>query len=208
MGLELGNNAPVILEGDADYEVAATKISVAGFSHAGQSCISTQRVYVHESIEAKFLAKLIPLVEALHVGDPMDDTTDVSALISGAERDRVKSWVDEAVAGGATVACGGEVRDGVMLPTVLTGVKPDMKVCSLEVFGPVITVSPYRDLDDALALANDTRYGLQAAIFTNDLPTAMRAAQPRLRWCARERGADLPRRPDALRRAPRQRQHA
>ena len=177
VGLELGNNAPVILEGDADYEVAATKISVAGFSHAGQSCISTQRVYVHESIETEFLAKLIPLVEALHVGDPMDDTTDVSALISGAERDRVKAWVDEAVAGGATVACGGEVRDGVMLPTVLTGVKPDMKVCSLEVFGPVITVSPYRDLDDALALANDTRYGLQAAIFTNDLPTAMRAAR-------------------------------
>jgi acyl-CoA reductase-like NAD-dependent aldehyde dehydrogenase len=177
VGLELGNNAPVILESDADHKVAATKISVAGFSHAGQSCISTQRVYVHESIETAFLSELVPLVEALRVGDPLDESTDVSALISGAERDRVKQWVDEAVAGGASVACGGEVRDGVMAPTVLTGVKPDMKVCALEVFGPVVAVQAYRDLDDALALANDTRYGLQAAIFTNDLPTAMRAAR-------------------------------
>jgi acyl-CoA reductase-like NAD-dependent aldehyde dehydrogenase len=177
VGLELGNNAPVILEGDADYEVAAKKISVAGFSHAGQSCISTQRVYVHESIGDKFLAELVPLVDALKVGDPLAEDTDVSALISGAERDRVKSWVDEAVAAGADVATGGEVRDGVMTPTVLTNVAADMKVCALEVFGPVIGVQTYRDVDDALRLANETRYGLQAAIFTNHLPTAMRAAR-------------------------------
>jgi len=177
VGLELGNNAPVILEGDADYETAAKKISVAGFSHAGQSCISTQRVYVHESIADTFLAELVPRVEALKVGDPLAEDTDVSALISGAERDRVKSWVDEAIAAGAGVATGGEVRDGVMTPTVLTNVAPDMKVCALEVFGPVIGVQTYRDVDDALRLANDTRYGLQAAIFTNHLPTAMRAAR-------------------------------
>ena len=177
VSLELGNNAPVILEGDADYETAAKKISVAGFSHAGQSCISTQRVYVHESIADKFLTELLPLVDGLKIGDPLDEDTDVSALISGSERDRVKSWVDEAVASGAEVATGGTVDDGVMVPTVLTNVQPDMKVCALEVFGPVIGVQTYRDIDDALKLANDTRYGLQAAIFTADLSTALRAAR-------------------------------
>jgi acyl-CoA reductase-like NAD-dependent aldehyde dehydrogenase len=177
VGLELGNNAPVILEGDSDYETAARKISVAGFSHAGQSCISTQRVYVHESIADKFLGEIVPLVEALRVGDPLDDATDVSALISGTERDRVKAWVDEAIATGADVATGGEVRDGVMLPTILTNVIPDMKVCALEVFGPVIGVQTYRDIDQALRLANDSRYGLQAAIFTADLGIALRAAR-------------------------------
>jgi len=177
VSLELGNNAPVILEGDADYETAAKKISVAGFSHAGQSCISTQRVYVHESIADKFLGELLPLVDALKIGDPLDENTDVSALISGSERDRVKSWVDEAIAGGAEVATGGTVQDGVMVPTVLTNVQPEMKVCALEVFGPVIGVQTYRDTDDALRLANDTRYGLQAAIFTADLSTALRAAR-------------------------------
>jgi acyl-CoA reductase-like NAD-dependent aldehyde dehydrogenase len=177
VGLELGNNAPVIIEPDGDHARAATKISVAGFSHAGQSCISTQRVYVHEAIAAEFLAALVPRVDDLKVGDPLDETTDVSALISGAERDRVKAWVDEAVAGGAEVACGGDVRDGVMRPTVLTNVTSDMKVCALEVFGPVVAVQTYRETDEALRLANDTRYGLQAAIFTNDLSTALRAVR-------------------------------
>ena len=177
VGLELGNNAPVILEPDGDFETAAKKISVAGFSHAGQSCISTQRVLVQETIAEKFLGELVPLVEALVVGDPLDDATDVSALISGSERDRVTEWIGEATAAGARVACGGEVRDGVLAPTVLTEVTPDMKVCALEVFGPVVAVQTYRDVDDALALANDTRYGLQAAIFTNDLSLALRAAR-------------------------------
>ena len=95
----------------------------------------------------------------------------------GAERDRVKEWVDEATSGGAAVATGGEVRDGVLLPTVLTNVEPEMKVCALEVFGPVLGVQTYRDVDDAIRLANDTRYGLQAAIFTNDVTTALRAAR-------------------------------
>jgi len=177
VGLELGNNAPVILEPDADVGVAAKKISVAGFSHAGQSCISTQRVYVHESIAAKFLGELVPLVEALVVGDPLDDATDVSSLISSGDTDRVASWIDEAVAGGATIACGGTVRDGLLEPTVLTDVTPDMKVCSQEVFGPVVAVQTYSAVDDALRLANDSRYGLQAAIFTNDLSVALRAAR-------------------------------
>jgi acyl-CoA reductase-like NAD-dependent aldehyde dehydrogenase len=177
VGLELGNNAPVIIEPDGDVATAAAKIAVAGFSHAGQSCISTQRVYLHESIADAFLDQLIPKVEALVVGDPLDETTDVSALISTGERERVEAWIGEAVAAGAKVATGGAERNGVLAPTVLTNVAPDMKVCSLEVFGPVVAVQTYTDVDDAFRLANDTRYGLQAAIFTRDLPLALRAAR-------------------------------
>ncbi|MEX1008254.1 MAG: aldehyde dehydrogenase family protein [Acidimicrobiia bacterium] len=177
VGLELGNNAPVILEHDADVTTAAKKISVAGFSHAGQSCISTQRVYVHESRASEFLGELVPYVDALVVGDPLDDATDVSSLISTGDTQRVMSWIDEAIAGGARVACGGDLRDGMLAPTVLTDVAPEMKVCAQEVFGPVVTVQTYTSIDDALRLANDTRYGLQAAIFTNDLSVALRAAR-------------------------------
>ena len=131
---------------------------------------------MHESVDEKFLGELVPLVEALVVGDPLDESTDVSALISRPERDRVASWIDEAKAAGAQVACGGDIRDGVLAPTVLTDVTPDMKVCAQEVFGPVVAVQTYRDVDDAFHLANDTRYGLQAAIFTSDLGLALRAA--------------------------------
>jgi acyl-CoA reductase-like NAD-dependent aldehyde dehydrogenase len=177
VGLELGNNAPVIIEPDGDVDTAAAKIAVAGFSHAGQSCISTQRVYVHESIAGRFLDQLLPQVDALVVGDPLDEATDVSALISTSERERVESWIGEAVAAGAEVATGGSERNGLLAPTVLTDVQPDMKVCNLEVFGPVVAVQTYRDVDDAFRLANDTRYGLQAAIFTRDLPLALRAAR-------------------------------
>jgi acyl-CoA reductase-like NAD-dependent aldehyde dehydrogenase len=177
VGLELGNNAPVIVQPDGDVTTAATKISVAGFSHAGQSCISTQRIYLHEEIADAFLDVLLPRVDALVVGDPLDEATDVSALISRGERDRVESWIDEAVAAGAKVAGGGTERNGVLAPTVLTNVQPDMKVCSQEVFGPVVAVQTYTEVDDAFDLANETRYGLQAAIFTRDLPLALRAAR-------------------------------
>ncbi len=166
VGLELGNNAPVIIQPDGDVSTAATKISVAGFSHAGQSCISTQRVYLHEAVADAFLAELVPRVEALVVGDPLDDATDVSALISTDERARVESWIEEAVGAGARVLTGGVERNGVLAPTVLSDVQPDMKVCSQEVFGPVVAVQTYTDVDDAFRLANATRYGLQAAIFT------------------------------------------
>jgi acyl-CoA reductase-like NAD-dependent aldehyde dehydrogenase len=176
VGLELGNNAPVIIEADSDWQAAVAKIRVAGFAHAGQSCISTQRIYVHDEIADEFVAALVKEVSALVVGDPMDEQTDVSALISPGERERVKEWVDEAVTAGAGVAYGGEVdADGVLVPTVLTGVSPDMKVCSEEVFGPVVAVATYDDLDEALRLANDTRYGLQAAIFTHNVADAMKA---------------------------------
>jgi acyl-CoA reductase-like NAD-dependent aldehyde dehydrogenase len=176
VGLELGNNSPVIIHGDGDWATAAAKIKMAGFSHAGQSCISTQRVLVHRSIAEPFTEALVEHVRTLRVGDPLDPSTDVSALISGGERDRVVAWIEEAVATGATVAAGGTVDDhGVLAPTVLTGVDHSMKVCAQEVFGPVVTVDVYDDLDDAIHKANDSEYGLQAAIFTSDVTTAMKA---------------------------------
>jgi acyl-CoA reductase-like NAD-dependent aldehyde dehydrogenase len=178
VGLELGNNAPLIIEPSGDWETAAKKVSVAGFSHAGQSCISTQRVYVHESIAAAFTDALVDHTKNLVVGDPMDEATDVSALISAGERDRVDGWITEAKAQGASVACGGAIGDdGVLAPTVLTGVTPDMKVCALEVFGPVVGIATYSDFDDALRRANDTRYGLQAAVFTQRYSDALKAAR-------------------------------
>jgi len=201
VGLELGNNAPVIIQPDGDWLTAAAKISVAGFSHAGQSCISTQRVYLHEDIADAFLAELLPRVEALVVGDPLDDATDVSALISTGERERVESWIEEAVGEGARVLAGGVERNGVLAPTVLGNVQPEMKVCSQEVFGPVVAVQTYTDVDEAFRLANETRYGLQAAIYTRDLPLALRAARELdFGGVLVNEGPDVARRPDALRR--------
>ncbi len=176
VGLELGNNAPVIIEADADWQTASAKIKVAGFSHAGQSCISTQRIYVHRSLVSSFTESLASHVSSLVVGDPLDEATDVSALISTSERDRVKSWVDEAVAGGAKVVAGGTISsEGVLAPTIIADVSPDMKVCAGEVFGPVVTIQAYDTLDEALKLANDSAYGLQAAIFTQSLAAATKA---------------------------------
>ena len=176
VGLELGNNAPVIIEPDGDWATAAAKIKMAGFSHAGQSCISTQRILIHRSIADGFTDALVAHVQSLVVGDPMDEATDVSALISTGERDRVEAWIKEADASGARIATGGRRQaDGVLLPTVITGATPDMKVCSKEVFGPVVAITTYDSLDEAFKLANDTDYGLQAAIFTTDIAKALRA---------------------------------
>ena len=178
VALELGNNSPVIVEADGDWEAAAKAVAATGFAHAGQSCVSVQRVLVHQAVAEAFTDLLAGLVEELVVGDPLDGDTDVSALIAPAERDRVKEWIDEAVAGGADVRTGGTIDDdGVLGPTVLTGVTPDMKVCRDEVFGPVVAVQSYASTDEGLRLADDTRYGLQAGIFTSRLDTAMRAAR-------------------------------
>jgi acyl-CoA reductase-like NAD-dependent aldehyde dehydrogenase len=178
VGLELGNNAPVIIEADGNWMAAADKIKMAGFSHAGQSCISTQRIFVHSSIAAPFTDALAERVQSLVVGDPLDEATDVSALISLSERDRVKSWIDEAVGQGATVVCGGAIGDdGVLRPTILANVTHDMKVCAGEVFGPVVAIAAYDDLDDALRMANDSAFGLQAGIFTSDIAKGLKAVR-------------------------------
>ncbi|MBI1376254.1 MAG: aldehyde dehydrogenase family protein [Frankiales bacterium] len=178
VGLELGNNAPLILEGDADWRTAVAKVKVAGFSHAGQSCISTQRLFVHSSIADDVVAALTEAVDSIVVGDPLDEATDVSALISTGERDRVAGWIHEAADEGARVASGGVVgEDGVLRPTLVVDATPEMKVCSQEVFGPVVAVTRYDDFADALRMANDTRYGLQAGLFTADVTKALQAAR-------------------------------
>ena len=177
VALELGNNSPVIIEADGDWDKAARTIATAGFSHAGQSCVSVQRIYVHASVAERFAATLTKLVDDLVVGDPLDEATDVSSLISDAERDRVVSWIDEAVNQGARVVAGGTIEGGVLRPTVLTGVTAEMKVSREEVFGPVVAVQAYESLDEALRLADDTRFGLQAGIFTASLASALRAAR-------------------------------
>ncbi|MDQ6725499.1 MAG: aldehyde dehydrogenase family protein [Actinomycetota bacterium] len=177
VALELGNSSPVVIDADGGWETAARSIATAGFSHAGQSCVSVQRIYVHADVAEPFTDLLTELVSDLVVGDPLDEATDVSALISEGERDRVKAWIDEATAAGASVRTGGELEDGVLRPTVLAGVTPDMKVCRDEVFGPVVAVQACDGFDEALRLADDTRYGLQAGVFTAGLASAMRAAR-------------------------------
>jgi acyl-CoA reductase-like NAD-dependent aldehyde dehydrogenase len=177
VSLELGNNAPVVIEPDGDWETAAAKIAVGGYAFAGQTCISVQRVYVHRSLHEGFVAALAEKVGQLKVGAPSDPTTEVSALIDSGETDRVESWIREATGEGAHLVVGGTRGDhGVLVPTLLDGVRPDMKVCSTEVFGPLVGVASYERFDEALALANDTRYGLQASVFTTDIGKALKAA--------------------------------
>jgi acyl-CoA reductase-like NAD-dependent aldehyde dehydrogenase len=181
VGLELGNNAPVIVHHDADVAAAAAKVTVGGFSFSGQTCISVQRVYVHDEVSDAFLAELGSRVADLVVGDPSDPATNVSALISTSETDRVAVAVAEAVDGGAEVVTGGDRQaggfgTGLLAPTVLRDVDDDMVVCRTEIFGPVVAVRRYSELADAFDAANDSRYGLQAGIFTSDLSTGIEAA--------------------------------
>ncbi|MGH2997409.1 MAG: aldehyde dehydrogenase family protein, partial [Gaiellaceae bacterium] len=173
--LELGNATPVVIQADADIEGTAAKLAANAFSFAGQSCISVQRIYVERAAYEDFVSRFLPKVDALRVGDPADDDTDVGPLIDEDARERILSWIEEAKAQGATVLAGGEAPDGLLRPTVLADVTPEMKVSCLEVFGPLCTLTPYDSLDEALELANGTEYGLQAGIFTNDLQTALAA---------------------------------
>jgi acyl-CoA reductase-like NAD-dependent aldehyde dehydrogenase len=176
VNLELGNATPVVVEADADIEEAATKLAANAFSFAGQSCISVQRIYVKRQAYDDFISRFVPKVQALKVGDPGEEDTDVGPVIDEDARDRIVSWVEEAKSAGATALTGGEVVDGLLQPTVLADVTPDMKVSCQEVFGPLCTVSPYDSSEEAFELANATEYGLQAGIFTANLKTALAAA--------------------------------
>jgi len=173
--LELGNATPVIVEADGDVEEAAVKVAANAFSFAGQSCISVQRVYVQREAYDDFVSALVPKVEALAVGDPGEDETDVGPVIDGDARDRILAWIEEAKGEGATVLTGGGEANGLLRPIVLADVTPEMKVSRLEVFGPLCTVSAYDTLEEAIELANGTEYGLQAGIFTANVRTALRA---------------------------------
>ena len=177
VNLELGNATPVIVEPDGDIEDAAVRCAANAFSFAGQSCISVQRILVHEDVYDAFRAAFLPRVEALVVGDPAVEDTDVGPLISGSERDRVVAWIEEARAGGATIATGGRLDGELLLPTVVERPAADAKLACDEAFGPVCTLQPYASLDEAVAIANGTRYGLQAGIFTSSIKTALEASR-------------------------------
>jgi acyl-CoA reductase-like NAD-dependent aldehyde dehydrogenase len=175
VALELGNATPVIVAADADLETAATKLAANAFSFAGQSCISVQRIYVEAPVYDDFVARFLPKVEALKVGDPADEETDVGPVIDEDAKERILDWISRS---GGEILTGGETTDeGLIRPTVIARPRPDAEVSCEEVFGPVCTVRPYTTLDEAIELANSTRYGLQAGIFTASLNDALRAAQ-------------------------------
>lgn len=175
VALELGGNAGVIVHSDADLDLAVGKIAVGGFANAGQNCISVQRVLIQNDIYEEVVDRLIPAIQKLKVGDPRDPDTDVGPLIASRDAERAESWVNEALEQGATRLIGGE-RVGLMFPpTVLTEIKPDMKVACMEIFAPVLTLVPYQTWDDAITMINDSDYGLQAGLFTKDINLIMDA---------------------------------
>jgi acyl-CoA reductase-like NAD-dependent aldehyde dehydrogenase len=177
VNLELGNATPVIVTADADLDSAAKAMAANAFSFAGQSCISVQRIYVEAPAYEGFLERFLPQVEQLKLGDPADEDTDVGPVIDEDARERILEWIDEARASGAEVLAGGELDGELIRPTVIADAGPALKVSCDEVFGPVCTVNSVGSVDEAIELANGTRYGLQAGIFTANVKTAMRAAR-------------------------------
>jgi acyl-CoA reductase-like NAD-dependent aldehyde dehydrogenase len=174
VNLELGNATPVIVTADADVTAAATKVSQNAFAFAGQSCISVQRVYVERDVYDAFVQTLIPLVNALKVGDPADEETDVGPVIDEDARERIIDWIKKT---SGEVLAGGDLDGELIRPTVIANPGRDDEVSCEEVFGPVCTVTAVDSVDEAIELANGTRYGLQAGIFTSSIDTAFRAAQ-------------------------------
>jgi acyl-CoA reductase-like NAD-dependent aldehyde dehydrogenase len=179
VNLELGSNAPLIVHSDGDWESAADKAQIHAFSHAGQSCISIQRMLIHEDVAEAFTERLVAKVKKLTVGDPLDAATDVGPLITGGDRDRVKQWVDEAVTAGAELLTGGELVDEgrCLAPTLLGSPPRQAKVWCEEIFGPVATIDRYADFGEALRMANDSKFGLQAGVFTRDIGRGLEAAR-------------------------------
>jgi acyl-CoA reductase-like NAD-dependent aldehyde dehydrogenase len=175
--LELGSNSPLIVEPDADLAGLTSRCGPAAFGFAGQSCISVQRLLVHRTVHDAMVEALARTADSLTVGDPLDEATDVGPLIAADEARRVRHWIDAAVDAGATLVAGGQVDGATVRPAVLTGVDTDSDVWRREVFGPVVAVRAYDTFDEAVALANDSDFGLHAGVFTSDLRTALRAVR-------------------------------
>jgi acyl-CoA reductase-like NAD-dependent aldehyde dehydrogenase len=176
VALELGGNAAVILHSDwRDLDTVASRVAHGAFGYAGQSCISVQRVYVERPVFQTFVWKLVDRAQKMVRGNPSDEETDVGPVIRTADAERIEAWVKEAVAGGVKLVEGGGREGSVLEPTILTGTKPGMRVLDEEIFGPVVVVEPYDDFEDALAMVNHSRYGLQAGLYTRDAGRIMTA---------------------------------
>lgn len=175
--LELGSNAGLIIEPSAPIDKIVNRCVGGAFGFAGQVCISLQRIFVHQSIYDEFVKAFVTATEKLVVGDPMDERTDVSAMINPKEVTRIAEWIEEAKAQGATVAAGGTFTERTLTPTVMTNVEFDMKIVCQETFAPIVSIVSYETFDKAIALLNNSDLGLNAGIFTNNLEDAMKAAE-------------------------------
>jgi len=175
--MELGSNSPLIVMPDADLEKVAAATVAGGFANAGQVCISTQRVFADRSVYADFLDALVAPTEAFSMGNPLDEAVRMGPMIRESDANRVSEWISEAVSGGARIMAGGDHEGTLHSPTVVADVKADMRVSREELFGPAVAVSAFTDINDAISMANDSRFGLSAGIFTQNLDWAMRFAR-------------------------------
>lgn len=175
--LELGSNSALIVDAGVDVDKIIARCVQGAFSNQGQICISLQRIFVHEKLFAPFVEKFVQETKQLKVGDPLDPETDVSALISPQDVARILEWIDEARRHGAEVVWGGTAEGSVVLPTVLLNVDPSLRIACQEAFAPVVVINAVSSVEEAIEKVNDSRYGLQAGIYTNDLSTALMAAE-------------------------------
>ena len=175
--MELGSNSPLIVMEDADLNKVVNATVVTGFANAGQVCISAQRVIAMRGVYEQLIAELRPRVEAITTGDQLQDGVKMGPMVRESDAERVKSWIDEAVSNGARLVCGGDQSSSVMQPTLLADVQTEMRISRHELFGPAVGVMPANDIDQAIELANDSHYGLSAAIFTQDIDSALKFAR-------------------------------
>jgi acyl-CoA reductase-like NAD-dependent aldehyde dehydrogenase len=172
--LELGGNAGAIVDASADLDWAVRRIVIGSFAYAGQVCISVQRLFVHEDVWGPFMDRFVDAARALKLGDPLDPQTDVGPMVDANAAGRTQRWVDEALAMGGRALLGGRAEGTFFPPTILTDVPVSAQVCSNEAFAPLVVAFPFRDFDDAVRQVNDSMFGLQTGVFTNDLAHAWR----------------------------------
>jgi acyl-CoA reductase-like NAD-dependent aldehyde dehydrogenase len=175
--LELGSNSAVIVEPDADLQKAATRCVAGAFAHSGQVCISIQRIYAHAEIKDELAGRMKAATARLRIGHPLEDSTEVSSLITEKEAERIESWIAEAQTGGARLVTGGKRRGATVEPAILTDVPASAQLNSKEAFGPVVSLNAYNTLDEAIAMVNRSDYGLQAGMYTRDLDKAFKTAR-------------------------------
>ncbi|MGE7940466.1 aldehyde dehydrogenase family protein [Lysinibacillus xylanilyticus] len=175
--LELGSNAAVIIDENVNIDKLIPRVVSGAFAFQGQVCISVQRIYVHEKLYDLFVDKFVAATKELKLGDPLDPTTDVSALISPQDVKRTLSWIEEAKGQGAIIATGGESEGNILQPTVLLNVKPEQKVSCQEVFAPIVSIMKFTSIQEAFDQVNDSKYGLQAGIYTDNIHVALQATQ-------------------------------